>query len=96
MSENEGLPLVILEAMSKGKLVITTNVGFIKEALGDDYPYYVANDADSLKEAILSIENLSKVEYEALTNTLKDRFDRGFSLNTRLAKLKTLFLNNKR
>lgn len=95
MSENEGLPLVILEAMSKGKLVITTNVGFIEEALGADYPYYVENDADALKEAVLSIESLSKVEYEALANTLRDRFNAGFSSNTRLEKLKALFLNTK-
>lgn len=43
-SYNEGLPLSLLESMSLGTPMIITNVGFIEEALGADYPYYCLPD----------------------------------------------------
>ena len=39
-SYNEGLPLVLLEAMSQAKPIIISCVGYIEEALGNNYLYY--------------------------------------------------------
>ncbi|HQT58821.1 MAG TPA: glycosyltransferase [Daejeonella sp.] len=56
-SYNEGLPLSLLESMSLGTPMIITNVGFIEEALGTDYPYYCFPDnPQSIIEAIKRYE----------------------------------------
>lgn len=51
-SYNEGLPLSILEAMSYGKAIISTNVGGIPEVVKDNVNGYVINPGD--KQAIVN------------------------------------------
>ena len=48
-SWNEGQPLIILEAISQGTIVLSTKVGLISEILGEDYPFYFEpNNVESL------------------------------------------------
>lgn len=49
-STSEGVPITLLEAMSKGLPVISTNVGGIHHVLGNEYPY------------ICSVDNKMKLE----------------------------------
>jgi len=52
-SWNEGQPIILLEAMSVGLPVITTDVGDIPDMLGEDYPFLAKpKNKYSLKEAI--------------------------------------------
>ena len=52
-SWNEGQPIILLEAMSIGIPVITTDVGDIPDMLGVDYPYVAkSQNKRSLKEAV--------------------------------------------
>lgn len=64
-SLTEGLPLVVLEAMAKGKPVVSTSVGGVPEVIEDGVNGYLVkpNDADSLAEGISRvISNFSQLE----------------------------------
>ncbi len=77
-SDYEGLPMVILEAMSLKKPIVASNVGGIKEIVRNGLNGYVVNNtAEEFKSKIESIlENeelqstLSKNSYQIFTNEL--------------------------
>ena len=77
-SDYEGLPMVILEAMSLRKPIVASNVGGIKEIVRNDLNGFVVNNtAEEFKSKIESIlENeelqstLSKNSYQIFTNEL--------------------------
>ncbi|MBS1777402.1 MAG: glycosyltransferase family 4 protein [Bacteroidetes bacterium] len=95
VSENEGKPLVILEAMFAGLPIISTNVGFISEILPLDYPFLF-----SVGDSALFIQHLetmiSKSEtYLPIGQQLREQYWARFSRathqkNLRLA-LKKIF-----
>lgn len=89
-SHNEGMPLVLLEAMSVGLPVITTCVGYVNELLGDDYPFYCEpkNEA-SLKDCI---ERFERYEDKAgLSAMLLQRYQAHFSRQSHQQNLKRIF-----
>ena len=50
----EGLPLVVLEAMSLGTPVVATRIGGTLEALGEEHPFFaVPGDVQSLADTII-------------------------------------------
>lgn len=69
-SHNEGLPLVLLESMYSGLPVIISNVGYINEALGDDYPLYCEpKNVDSIINAFIKfMETYNIIDYPDLLN----------------------------
>lgn len=89
-SYNEGMPLTLLESMSLGTPVIITKVGFINEALGDDYPLYCKiGNSDSI---IKCFENLSKIDnINILKENLKCIYNDKFSHKTHEVQLLTIF-----
>ena len=58
-SFNEGLPVALIEAMSAGKPVISTNVGGVRDLILDGYNGLLvpSNDQQALAEAILYLLN---------------------------------------
>ena len=75
-SDYEGLPMVILEAMSFGKPVVASNVGGISEIVENDKNgYTVENDANLFAEKIKYILDNENVYEEFSKNTL-ERFNR--------------------
>jgi glycosyltransferase involved in cell wall biosynthesis len=87
-SLNEGEPLVLLEAMSVGTPVISTNVGLIPEMLGADYPFISSpGDKASLEEKIIQFLNCR--ETFLISKKLKERYSLVYS-----NKIHSLVLNS--
>lgn len=74
LSDYEGLPLTILEAMRQGVVVIATNVGAVSEALNDEIGYLInpqnrsAETIQALSELITDRELLRKKGETAALN----------------------------
>lgn len=68
-SDNEGLPIAILEAMSTGCSIITTPVGRIKEVVKDGFNGFLISPRDS-KELFNSVSNL--IENQDLLIKIKE------------------------
>jgi glycosyltransferase involved in cell wall biosynthesis len=78
-SYNEGLPLILLEALFLGKPIIISNVGYIEEVLTKNYPLYCKpGDVDSIVNAIIKFRESTDVE--KLTDYMREIYHR-FSLN---------------
>ncbi|MCX9462025.1 glycosyltransferase family 4 protein, partial [Vibrio cholerae] len=78
-SKNEGMPLVILEALALGTPVICYDVGCIKEYLGHDYPGLVTELTDeAFFRKISWLNSLSLTDYLSLkthsTQVFWDKF----------------------
>lgn len=77
-SYNEGLPMIILEAMSLGKVVISTSVGGIPEVIEDSVNGFIISPGDigQLRNKLLLIDDkaLSLAISKQAYRTYKDRF----------------------
>ncbi|MEZ8738210.1 glycosyltransferase family 4 protein [Vibrio sp. 10N.239.312.D08] len=78
-SDYEGLPLTLLEALSNGLPVVSTNVGCISDVINNNSLGYVCDkNAASLARGILGlINNIDK--FDSLL--IEDIFDKCFSIN---------------
>ncbi len=66
-SHEEGLPLVILEAMSMGCLILTTNVGAIPEIVKAQNGFVIhPGDHEALKKAILDVLHMKKDQMQSI------------------------------
>ena len=61
-SFSEGMPNVILEAMSRGLAIIATNVGAVSLLVNSDNGMLIDNNVKSLLDALIYFNNLDKQE----------------------------------
>lgn len=82
VSESEGVPVSIMEAISFGIPAIATNVGGVSEIVEQGYNGALIESNDEtpmlLKEAIESIASMSEQEYLALRQNARAKWERDF------------------
>jgi len=84
-SKIEGMPTVVLEAMSSGLPVIATNVGGVPEILERKW-LYAPHDKEKLKDLISTIYNMSSSE----------RFEIGMANRRKIMEKFNIRLNTKK
>jgi glycosyltransferase involved in cell wall biosynthesis len=91
-SYNEGKPLIILEAMSVGTPIISSNVGYINELFFENYPFlFKSNDIEDFLKCCNKFIQLDKTDFLNLTNKLYNHFINNFSIKLHEIKLLELF-----
>ena len=80
-SLNEGAPLVILEAMASGVFIISTNVGFIPELLGEDYPFMCSPNINELSILVNKFFELSSSQKIEIISNLRKRYIKLFTFD---------------
>ena len=75
-SQEEAGPLVALEAMVSAKLIISTDVGAMKERLNDLKKtfWFDINNLNSLRLIIEDIDNCSEIELNLLKEEIRNRY----------------------
>ncbi|HAE79399.1 glycosyltransferase family 4 protein [Morganella morganii] len=79
-SNNEGQPLILIEAMYYKCYVISSAVGFIPEMLPQNYPALLATPSvDTIIDAINNYLLMSNDDISLITNSLHERYKSTFS-----------------
>lgn len=76
----EGMPLVLAEAMAMEKPVVATDVGGVRELVGDTGTLVPASDPEALAEAMLATMQRSREERARQGHAARERVARGFSI----------------
>lgn len=87
----EGLPIALLEAMSMGCAVVTTDAGGIKEVIrnNQDGLMVKVDDWTSLSGLVLSL--LDEVKREQFAEAARNRVEEAFSLQVMVKELETIY-----
>lgn len=90
-SDYEGLPIVIIEAMSHGKPVVASNVGGISELVHNGVNgYALENKADVFADKIRYILEDSKV-YESMSKASKTMYEKDFTVEEMAGEYKKVY-----
>jgi glycosyltransferase involved in cell wall biosynthesis len=88
----EGMPTVVLEAMSYGMPVIVSDVGATAELVNDSTGYLIAkNSVEELKQAILHFFDLPAIEKKKLSENALAHVEQNFTWNRVAEKHLALF-----
>ena len=90
-SDYEGLPIVIIEAMSHGKPVVASNVGGISELVHNDVNgYTMENKADVFADKIRYILEDSQV-YDRMSQASKMMYEKDFTVDKMAGEYKKVY-----
>ena len=82
VSHSEGLPLSIIQAMRIGLPVIGSDIPGINEMVDDGKTGYLCGvDANSVKEAMIKMAQLTDVEYEKMSRASYQMFNSKFTID---------------
>lgn len=76
LSENEGLPISIIEAMRAGLAIISTNVSGIPELVSNDNGLLIRPDAEQLAEILFNSE---KYNWKQMGENSRQLYERKFT-----------------
>lgn len=81
-SVTEAGPLVGIEAMAAGKLIISTKVGAMEDRLSatKNKFWIETNDLDSLREVIQRVDDLSAEDYDEIRRSVRSAYIQNYSL----------------
>lgn len=79
----EGMPLAVGEAMAMEKPVVATDVGGVRELVGDAGVVVAAGDPDALAGKMLAVMRLSGEDRQGLGRAARERIASHFSMDAR-------------
>lgn len=92
-SDTEGFPMIILEAMSMGCPIVSTNCGGISEIFKDILSYLCeVNNSEQLAEEIYKVASLSSTDIEKLSISNRKKIVNNFSTQIVLKDLQNLYM----
>ncbi|OCB70585.1 hypothetical protein B0A79_13570 [Flavobacterium piscis] len=82
-SPEESGPLVGVESMAAGKLIISTRVGAMTERLAESLNqfWFDYNDLESFKKTVQSVKLLNQDEVKSISDSLRDCYLKDYSLD---------------
>lgn len=89
----EGMPLAVGEAMAMEKPVVATDVGGVRELVGDAGVVVAAKDSNALAEAMLAMMQRSAEERAAMGRAGRERILAQFSMDRKADEWETLYLS---
>ncbi len=87
----EGMPLAVGEAMAMQKPVVATDVGGVRELVGDAGVVVAAKDSPALAEAMLATMKESREEVDARGRAARERIVDHFSMDATANKWEALY-----
>ncbi|HEY1983868.1 MAG TPA: glycosyltransferase [Terracidiphilus sp.] len=87
----EGMPLALGEAMAMGKPVVATDVGGVRELVGEAGVLVAAKQAETLAEGMLSVMLRSPEQREAMGRAARERISKDFSMDAKADEWERLY-----
>ena len=87
----EGMPLVVGEAMAMEKPVVATDVGGVRELVGDAGLLVASKNSDALATAMLELMSRSEDARKQLGHAARVRIESEFSMDARTCEWETLY-----
>jgi glycosyltransferase involved in cell wall biosynthesis len=87
----EGLPLVVGEAMAMEKPVVATDVGGVRELVGDAGILVVRKDSQALADAMLRVMRMKEEDRRATGRSARLRISEYFDMNAKAAEWEALY-----
>ena len=87
----EGMPLVVGEAMAMQKPVVATDVGGVRELIGDAGVLVPPKDSAALADAMLRIMQMPDGHRQAMGQAGRERIRQHFDMNTKAEEWEALY-----
>jgi len=87
----EGMPLVVGEAMAMEKYVVATDVGGVRELLGDTGTLVPARSSGDLAAAMLTVMRVSPEDRAHMGQSARKRILHSFNINSRTDEWERLY-----
>ena len=89
----EALPTVIVEGLAKGKVVIATDVGGVREIVDESYGNVVVppGDCDALREAIVMVSNYGDEKRDLIAKRNREMAESKFSLREQVEAMQRIY-----
>jgi len=87
----EGMPLVVAEAMAMEKPVVATEVGGVRELVGENGLLIPAKDPQALARAMLKVMSMAPGEHRAMGRAARTRILQHFDMNAKADEWESLY-----
>ncbi|MGC1423178.1 MAG: glycosyltransferase [Terracidiphilus sp.] len=87
----EGMPLVVGEAMAMKKPVVATDVGGVRELVGNAGIIVPPNDSDALADAMIRVMRMAEDQQNIRGKTARDRIRRHFDIDAKAEEWEMLY-----
>ncbi len=87
----EGMPLVVGEAMAMQKPVVATDVGGVRELVGDAGVLVPPKDSAALADAMLRVMHMSSDHRQTMGQAARKRINQHFDMNAKAEEWEALY-----